>query len=77
MAEAEPANVAASRTPRAYFEILSATLPMLAITVVTITANGAILAMFLSRRALRRCKNLYFVSLALEDFLVGLSMPTN
>lgn len=75
MAEAEPANVAASRTPRAYFEILSATLPMLAITVVTITANGAILAMFLSRRALRRCKNLYFVSLALADFLVGLSMP--
>ncbi|KAK0060838.1 octopamine receptor [Biomphalaria pfeifferi] len=60
---------------RGYFEIWASAVPMVAICVITIAANGAILTMFISRRGLRRCKNLYFFSLALSEFLIGLLEP--
>ncbi|XP_005113193.1 uncharacterized protein LOC101858241 [Aplysia californica] len=60
---------------RSFFEIWVSAVPMVAISLTTIVANGAILTMFLSRRGLRRCKNVYLASLALADFLVGLTMP--
>ncbi|KAH9509374.1 hypothetical protein Btru_045747 [Bulinus truncatus] len=60
---------------RGYFEIWASAVPMVAICVVTIAANGAILTMFFSRRGLRRCKNMYFFSLALSEFLIGLIEP--
>ncbi|CAL1526381.1 unnamed protein product [Lymnaea stagnalis] len=75
MSETVFKEMGAPRSLRGYFQIWASAVPMVAICVVTIAANGAILSMFLSRRGLRRCKNLYFVSLAMADFLLGLLEP--
>ncbi|XP_059178062.1 histamine H3 receptor-like [Physella acuta] len=75
MAETDFKETVPTRAHRGYFQIWAAAVPMVAVCVMTIAANGAILTMFLSRRGLRRCKNLYFASLALSEFLLGLLMP--
>ncbi|CAG5129226.1 unnamed protein product [Candidula unifasciata] len=74
MAESYVTDINSSKSSRGYFSIWAAAVPMVTISVITISSNGAILSMFVCRQGLRRCKNLYFFSLALADFLVGLSM---
>ncbi|RUS74949.1 hypothetical protein EGW08_017284 [Elysia chlorotica] len=58
-----------------YAALMASAVPMVTICAVTVAANASVLAMFFNRRGLRRVKNLYFVSLAMADFLVGLTMP--
>ena len=58
-----------------YAALVVSAVPMVTICAFTVAANAAVLAMFFKRRGLRRVKNLYFASLTVADFLVGLTMP--
>ena len=58
-----------------YAALMASAVPMVTICAVTVAANASVLAMFINRRGLRRIKNLYFASLAVADFLMGLTMP--
>lgn len=74
MAESYIPEINHNKPIRGYFSIWAAAAPMVTVSVISISANGAILSMFVCRQGLRRTKNLYFFSLALADFLVGVSM---
>ncbi|XP_076110558.1 muscarinic acetylcholine receptor M5-like [Mytilus galloprovincialis] len=49
--------------------------PLVALVITTIIANGGILVIFLRNRCIRRCRNIYILSLACADLLLGLTMP--
>ncbi|XP_069113615.1 histamine H3 receptor-like [Argopecten irradians] len=52
-----------------------AAVPLIAMVVVNVLANGAIILIFIKKRCIRRCRNIYILSIAVADFLIGLSMP--
>ena len=58
-----------------FVEVTLLAIPMVTITVTSIVANVVILTMFVTRRGLRRTKNVNIASLAVADLLVGLCMP--
>ena len=49
--------------------------PLVALVITTIIANGGIIVIFIRNRCIRRCRNIYILSLACADFLLGLTMP--
>lgn len=49
--------------------------PLVALIITTIVANGGIIVIFLRNKCLRRCRNIYILSLAFADLLLGLTMP--
>ncbi|XP_005095670.1 muscarinic acetylcholine receptor M4-like [Aplysia californica] len=48
--------------------------PLVTLSLVTIVCNGLVLWMFKVKRSLRSCKNVFLVSLALADFIIGVCM---
>lgn len=50
-------------------------IPLVVICVLTIIANGAIVFMFATREKVRKCRNTYILSLAMANFLIGLTLP--
>lgn len=50
-------------------------IPFVVIFVLTVTANGAVIIMFAIKVKLRKCRNTYIMSLAVANFLIGLTMP--
>ncbi|XP_052818111.1 alpha-2B adrenergic receptor-like [Mya arenaria] len=50
-------------------------IPLVILCLTTIVANGVIILMFAIRRKIRRCRNTYIFSLAVANFLIGLTMP--
>nr|KAG5692998.1 hypothetical protein BaRGS_011634 [Batillaria attramentaria] len=48
---------------------------MVTVAVVTLVANGTILTMFVLRKSLRKCKNIYIASLAAADMAIGMTVP--
>ena len=49
--------------------------PVIVLTLVTLIGNGLVIVMFVRSKQLRKCKNIYIVSLAMADFLIGCTMP--
>lgn len=58
-----------------FLQLWLLTVPLIAICVITILANGAIILMFALRKKIRKCRNTYIFSLALANFMIGLTMP--
>lgn len=52
-----------------------AAIPLIATVLVNLFANGAIILIYIRKRCIRRCRNIYILSIAVADFLIGLSMP--
>ena len=50
-------------------------IPLFVLTFINIVANGVILLVFLRSKSIRKCRNVYILSLAFSDFFVGLTMP--
>lgn len=50
-------------------------IPFVIIFVLTVAANGAVIIMFAIKVKLRKCRNTYIMSLAVANFLIGLTMP--
>ncbi|XP_076470859.1 histamine H3 receptor-like [Babylonia areolata] len=48
---------------------------LVTLALLTLVSNGAMLTMFLVRRSVRRCKNIYVASLAAADLGIGLTLP--
>lgn len=50
-------------------------IPLVIICLLTLVANGAIICMFATRAKVRKCRNTYILSLAVANFLLGLTLP--
>ncbi|XP_045194418.2 muscarinic acetylcholine receptor M5-like [Mercenaria mercenaria] len=50
-------------------------IPFVIIFVLTVTANGAVIIMFAIKVKLRKCRNTYIMSLAVANFLIGITLP--
>lgn len=50
-------------------------IPLVIICLLTLVANGAIMCMFATRVKVRKCRNTYILSLAVANFLIGLTLP--
>ncbi|CAI9715342.1 muscarinic acetylcholine receptor M5-like [Octopus vulgaris] len=50
-------------------------LPVITLTLITLIGNGLVTIMFIRYKQLRKCKNIFIVSLAFADFLIGCTMP--
>ncbi|GAB1599268.1 histamine H3 receptor-like [Argonauta hians] len=50
-------------------------IPVIILTLVTLIGNGLVIMMFIRYKQLRKCKNIFIVSLAFADFLIGCTMP--
>lgn len=49
--------------------------PIVALMTITVTANGIIIFMFIRTKTLQKCRNIYVMSLALADLLIGCTIP--
>ncbi|KAK7478199.1 hypothetical protein BaRGS_00030560 [Batillaria attramentaria] len=58
-----------------FFALWAVVLLMVTVAVVTLVANGTILTMFVLRKSLRKCKNIYIASLAAADMAIGMTVP--
>jgi len=50
-------------------------IPLVIICLLTLAANGSIICMFATRVKVRKCRNTYILSLAVANFLIGLTLP--
>lgn len=58
-----------------YLTVWISTIPLVALVVINMLANGAILIIFCKTKSIRKCRNIYILSLAVADLFIGLSMP--
>ena len=49
--------------------------PLVTLMIINVLANGAIILIFIRQKCIRRCRNIYILSIAVADFFIGLSMP--
>lgn len=59
----------------AFFTVWAVVVLLMTLAVITVVANGTILTMFVLRKSLRKCKNVYIASLAAADLAIGLTIP--
>lgn len=62
-------------THASFWTLWLSAIPLVLIFILTITANGAVIIMFAVRVKLRKCRNTYIMSLAVANFLIGLTLP--
>lgn len=58
-----------------FFTLWAVVVVLMSLAVVTLMANSTILTMFVLRKSVRRCKNIYIASLAAADLGIGLLVP--
>ena len=58
-----------------FFTVWAVVVVLMTLAAVTLVANSTILTMFVLRKSVRRCKNIYIASLAAADLGIGLLVP--
>ena len=58
-----------------FFAVWGVVVVLMALSLLTLVSNSTILTMFVLRKSLRRCKNIYIASLAAADLGIGLTLP--
>ena len=64
-----------SNTLAHFFTVWAVVVVLMTLAAVTLVANSTILTMFVLRKSVRRCKNIYIASLAAADLGIGLLVP--
>lgn len=64
-----------SNTLAHFFTVWAVAVVLMTLAAVTLVANSTILTMFVLRKSVRRCKNIYIASLAAADLGIGLLVP--
>lgn len=64
-------------TEAGFWTLWLSAIPLVVIFVMTLTANGAVIIMLAVKVKLRRCRNTYIMSLAVANFLIGLTLPVS
>ena len=62
-------------TNTGFISLWLSAVPLVTMCFISVTANGAIIVMFISKARLRKCRNTYILNLAIADLFIGFTLP--